>query len=82
MGLSVSKDGQIKDDWYLETFRMPSSSEQVGQELIAPVFKCLGSMQEYRWGGRGIKLNGLCDYLLENARLFMRLMEGCVKNCI
>ncbi len=40
MGLSVSKDGQIKDDWYLETFGMQSSTEQVGQELIAPVFKC------------------------------------------
>lgn len=40
MGLSVSKDRLIKDDWYLETFGMPSSTEQVGQELIAPVFKC------------------------------------------
>lgn len=40
MGLSVSKDRQIKDDWYLETF-----AEQVRQELIAPVFKCQRFMQ-------------------------------------
>lgn len=45
MGLSVSKDRQIKDDWYLETFGMPSSIGQVRQELIAPVFKCRHFMQ-------------------------------------
>lgn len=45
MGLSVSKDRLINDDWYLETFGMQSSIEQVGQELIAPVFKCRRFMQ-------------------------------------
>ena len=56
MGLSVSKDRQIKDDWYLETFA--EQRRTGGTEVNRPCIQMPPLYAEYRWGG--IKGNGVC----------------------